>query len=172
MRFAFAPLSHPILFRIENRTMATRWYASAVQAVATNEIDLLSDEIKVMLTTSGYRPDRNAHTIKADVTDEVRAVGYTAGGKSLDGKMFVRNSSGGTVKWDAQEVRWSDVTLTFRYAVIYDDANDDKPLIGYVDYGKNQRAKNQDLVLKWELEATREAKASSGILEIGGVPSC
>jgi len=36
-----------------------------------------------MLTTSGYTEDRNAHTKRSNVTNEVTGTGYTAGGVTV-----------------------------------------------------------------------------------------
>jgi hypothetical protein len=47
--------------------------------------DYLSDTLKLMLT-DGYTPDYDTHAVKADVTGEITATGYTAGGATLAGK--------------------------------------------------------------------------------------
>jgi hypothetical protein len=151
--------------------MATKWYGKAAQAVATKKIDLTADDIKVMLVGSGYVPNQDTHATKANVTNEVTGAGYAAGGKSLAGKALVQNTSTNTWKWDANDLTWTGATVTFRYAVLYDDSHADKPLIGYVDFGSNQVATNQDVTIKWEYsfqdELTLETTSSTGILELG-----
>ena len=141
--------------------MAINWYGKAAQAVATKKIDLLADDIKVMLVGASYTPNQDTHGVKADVAGEVTGTGYTAGGKSLADKTLTQNATAKTWLWDASDLTWSGVSVTFRYAVIYDDTQADKPLIGYVDFGSDQTASNQDLTIKWE------SPESNGILEIG-----
>ena len=41
-----------------------------------------SDTFKVMLTTSSYTEDKDAHDFRNDVTNEVTGTGYTAGGNT------------------------------------------------------------------------------------------
>lgn len=52
----------------------------------TFQTDLLSDTIKVMLTTSSYSENLDTHETKADVTNEVSGTGYTARGVALGSK--------------------------------------------------------------------------------------
>lgn len=151
--------------------MATKWYGKAAQAVATKKIDLVNDDIKVMLVTSTYVPNQDTHGTLADITGEASGTGYTAGGKSLTGKTLVQDASTNKWKWDADDLTWTTASVTFRYAVLYDDSHTDKPLIGYADFGSNQTATNQDLTIKWEYfyqdEITGDITTSTGILEMG-----
>lgn len=151
--------------------MTTRWYGKAAQAVATKKIDLVNDDIKVMLVTSAYVPNQDTHGTKADVTGEVSGTGYTAGGKSLTGKTLTQNAATNRWVWDADDITWPNASVTFRYAVLYDDSDVNKPLIGYVDFETNQSATNQDLSLRWEFRSqdpiTKEITSSTGILEMG-----
>lgn len=59
------------------------------------EIDFNSDTIKVMLCTSSYTPDLDAHVYKSSVTNEVSGTGYTATGATLT-SATVADSSGNT----------------------------------------------------------------------------
>jgi hypothetical protein len=147
--------------------MATKWYKKAVPAIATGKVNLVSDDIKVMLTTSAYVPNRETQAVKADVTNEVTGTGYTAGGKSLTGKTLSPDEAATRWTWDASDLTFTGVSLTCRYAVIYDNTHADKPLIGYVDFGSDQKATDQDFTVEW-----RDSKTSRGILEIAGSPSC
>lgn len=152
--------------------MATKWYGKAAAAVATKKINLTSDDIKVMLVGSGYTPDLDAHGVKADVTSEVTGTGYTAGGLSLANKTLTQNTGTNRWKWDADDLSWTGITATFRYAVIYNNTDASKSLIAYVDFGSDQTATAQDLTVKWQYdeidEYSEEIIATHyGILEMG-----
>ena len=88
-------------------------------AFGSNAINLLSDTIKVMLTTSSYTPDQDTHQFKSSVTNEVSGTGYTAGGASLTSKTFTYTGASNTNTFDAADTTWSSATITARYAVIY-----------------------------------------------------
>jgi hypothetical protein len=82
--------------------------------LATGGIDLDTDTLKIALVTSGYTPN-TAHDEWADVSaNEVAAgSGYTTGGITL-ATPVVTNSN-----IDYDDVTWTSLTKTFRYAVIY-----------------------------------------------------
>jgi hypothetical protein len=151
--------------------MATNWYGKAAQAVLSKKIDLLNDDIKVMLVSSAYVPNVDTHGVKADVTGEITGTGYTAGGLSLASKTLTQNTTNNNWKFDAADLTFPALSGTFRYAVIYDNTHADKPLIGYVDFGSNQTATNQDTTIKWEYMFQDPDSGSiysgTGILEIG-----
>ena len=141
--------------------MATgKWYGPAIAKMATKQIDWTNDTIKVALVTSTYTPDQDAHDEWADVSaNEVSGTGYTAGGKVLSGKTLTYDSGTNTWTYDASDALWNSVSVTFRYAVIYDDTAAGKPLLGYIDFTTNRTATAQNLTIKWE------SGASSGILK-------
>jgi hypothetical protein len=58
-------------------------YSKFLSSLANKLIDFDSDTIKIMLTTSSYTPDLDAHDFKDDVTNEVSGTGYTATGATL-----------------------------------------------------------------------------------------
>lgn len=69
--------------------MESEIYNSLRRDIATDSIDLDTDTIKVMLVTSAYTPDQDAHTKRSDFTNEVTGAGYTAGGATLALNMAV-----------------------------------------------------------------------------------
>lgn len=98
------------------------------------EIDLADDTIKVLLTTSTYTPDQDAHNFHNDVTNEVTGTGYTAGGATLSNKSITYTAGTNTWVFDADDATWATSTITARTAVVYDDTpgtSATKPLIGY-----------------------------------------
>lgn len=108
-------------------------YDNAKLEIAKGTIDLDSHTFKVLLTSNSYTPSRSAHTVKADVTNELStANGYTAGGATL-GSVTVTNSSG-TTTFDAADASWTASGGSigpFRNAVIYDDTHASDALLAY-----------------------------------------
>lgn len=88
----------------------------------------LTDDIKAALVTSAYTPDYSAHTQWADVSaNEASGTNYTAGGVTLASKTL----TGGKI--DAADPTFSNVTITFRYVVLYANVTRNgltDPLIG------------------------------------------
>ena len=63
--------------------MASVLYNSFKKEVST-AINLATNTIKVMLVSSAYTPDIDAHTRRSDITNEVGASGsYASGGSAL-----------------------------------------------------------------------------------------
>src|SRR3954449_3156505 len=113
-------------------------YGGFLQSLANKEIDLDSDSIKVMLCTSTYTPDQDAHRYKSSVTNEITGTGYTAGGVALTTVTVGYTGATNVLKFDADDASWTTATITARYAVVYDatpgtDAT--RPLICYVNFG-------------------------------------
>lgn len=107
-----------------------------------------ASKVKVMLCTSSYTPSQTNHTVKTDVTNEVSGTGYTAGGAYLTSPTYTRSS--GVTTFDAADTSWASSTITARYAVIYDDAAANDPLIAYVDFGADVSSTNGTFQLTWD----------------------
>jgi hypothetical protein len=102
------------------------------------QMDLLSDTLKMSLHTSSYTPNIDTDEVFADATNELStASGYTAGGATLGTKSISYNATGNVTTFTAADIAWtaSGGTLTFRYAVLWDDTIATDPLIGYIDTG-------------------------------------
>ncbi|MFI9490491.1 hypothetical protein ACIG8K_02785 [Streptomyces halstedii] len=126
------------------------WYGPAIGKVLGKQIDLVNDTIKVALVSGSYTPNRDTHDEWADVSaNEVTGTGYTAGGKTLVSKTLTYSNTKDYWTFDAADLTWTSATVSFRYAVIYDDTATGKPLLGIVDFG-SQSASNQDVAIKWE----------------------
>lgn len=132
--------------------MATgKWFGPAIGKVLGKQVDLVNDSIKVGLVTASYTPNQDTHDEWADVSaNETSGIGYTAGGKVLSSKTMTYDGTNNWWTFDAADLTWSSVSVSFRYAVIYDDTASGKPLLGYVDFGSTQTATAQDLIIKWE----------------------
>jgi len=77
-------------------------------------LDLDTDTIKVMLVTSSYTADQDAHTKRSDITNEVSGTGYTAGGASLANKAVTADNTDNEGVFDADDLTWSSSTITAR----------------------------------------------------------
>jgi hypothetical protein len=77
-------------------------------------IDLDTDTIKVLLVTSAYTPDQDAHTKRSDVTNEVSGTGYTAGGATLANKSVSADTTDNEGVSDADDSTWGSSTITAR----------------------------------------------------------
>lgn len=98
--------------------MASLVFNRTLELWARGSIDFDTDSFKVMLTTSAYTEDKDAHDFRNDVTNEVSGTGYTAGGNTVTvtvtldtGNDRVDISLGGTT--------WPSSTITARKAVYY-----------------------------------------------------
>lgn len=140
--------------------VTAKLYGRMFLAAFNKEIDWDSDTIKVMLCTSAYTPDQDVHDYKNDVTNEVTGTGYTAGGVTLTNKTITYTNSTNKITMDADDVQWTNSTITARTAVIYDatpgtDAT--RPLIGYQQSDTDITSTNSNFDIQWN---------ASGIIEI------
>lgn len=119
--------------------MATLIYNSFFEDWARGAIDLDTDTIKVLLTTSSYVENKDTQSKRSDVTNEVTGTGYTAGGNTATITITKDNTNdrldvtlGGTT--------WSSSTITARKAVYYKSrggAASADELIAVIDNGSD-----------------------------------
>lgn len=128
-------------------------YGKFMLSLANKEIDLDTDTLKVMLCTSAYTPDQDAHQYKSSVTNEVSGAGYTAGGATLASVTSAYNAGNNTWTLDAADTSWTGSTITARYAVVYDSspASDaTRPLIAYIDFGADVISSSGTFSIQWD----------------------
>ena len=117
------------------------------------EVDLDSDNIKVMLCTSTYTPNQDTHQYKSSVTNEVTGTGYVAGGNTLASTVVTYTAGTNTVSFDAADTVWAGSTITARYAVVYDSTpgtDATRPLICYVDFGADVVSSGGNFTIAWD----------------------
>lgn len=120
--------------------MANVLYNSTKKDLISGGIDLDTDSIYIMLVTSTYTPDQDAHTKRSDVTNEVTGTGYTAGGVALASKTCTQDNTNNRGVFDAADASWTTSTITARGAVLYKNrggASSADELVGYLDFGSN-----------------------------------
>lgn len=122
--------------------------------IMNGNINLAVDTIKVMLVTSSYVPDQDAHEFKSSVTNEVVGTNYTAGGAVLTGKTVSQDNTDNEGVFDANDVTWGNSTITAKGAIFYKDTGvaATSPLICYIDFGTTKISTNSDFVLQWNTE--------------------
>lgn len=134
--------------------MASKMYGKLIERVFNGEVDYDSHAIKVALLTSAYTPNQDTHIVYADVVgSQATGQGYTAGGATLGNKTVTYDAASNVTVLDADDVTWANSTITARYAVIYDDngaTNNDKVLLGYVDFGVDQASTNGNFTITWD----------------------
>jgi hypothetical protein len=115
-------------------------------------IDLLSNTIKVSLHTASYTPNQDTHEFKSDLTNELVATGYTAGGVTLGSKTLTYTAGTNVTAFDAADAIWTGLDGPFRYAVVADNtpgSDATRPLIMYVDLGADIDPNLLDFELRW-----------------------
>lgn len=107
----------------------------------SHSLDYLSNTIKVALLADTYTPAQDTDEFWSDVSaHEVSGTGYSAGGATLANKTVTVNAGANKVVLDADDVTWTSVTVTARYAVVYKDTGtpSTSPLLMWIDFGANQ----------------------------------
>tara|TARA_Y100001938_G_scaffold147479_1_gene228749 strand:+ start:1267 stop:1692 length:426 start_codon:yes stop_codon:yes gene_type:complete len=105
------------------------FYNDFKEHLAKADVDMNGDTFKVLLTTSSYTPAATHSTI-SDITNEVTDSDYS---RQTLASVTV-TETGGTVTFDADNISFgSAVSITAKYAVIYDDTHASDALMCYVD---------------------------------------
>lgn len=142
--------------------MATsaKLYGKCVFHAFDKQIDWEADTIKCSLHTSGYTPNQDTHEDTGDLSNEVSSSGtnYTTGGNTVGSCTLSYISTGNIVKLDGADVTFSNVTLTARYAVIYDSTSG--KLIAYLDFGADVSPVSGDLVVGFSADGVVNVTAA------------
>jgi hypothetical protein len=117
--------------------MASLIYNSVLRDEAIGSIDYDTDTFKVMLTTSAYTENKDTHTKRSDITNEVVGTGYTAGGNVVTVTVGAVDTANDRVDISLGSTTWPTSTITARKAVYYKSrggAASADELIGVVDF--------------------------------------
>jgi hypothetical protein len=107
---------------------------------AVGSIDYDTDTFKVMLTTSAYTENKDTHTKRSDVTNEISGTGYTAGGNTVTVTVAAVDTVNDRVDITLGGTTWPTSTITTRKAVYYKSrggASSADELIAVVDFGSD-----------------------------------
>jgi hypothetical protein len=94
-------------------------YNSFLRDVATGAVDLDSDTFKVILVTSGYVANKDTHTKRSNITNEVTGTGYTATGVAIAITVPAVDLVNDRLDVALGAVTWPSSTITARGAVVY-----------------------------------------------------
>lgn len=137
-------------------------YNSAKKKLIDGSIDLDTDTIKAALVSSSYAPNIDTHDFFDDISGEISASGYTAGGAALANKSITVDTSDDRAYLDADDTAWNaGATFTVRYVILYKSTGTagTSPLIGYIDFGTDRVAlSGEQFYIQWP------AAADGGIL--------
>lgn len=98
--------------------MASLIYNSFLDDVFRGNIDCDTDTFYVLLVTSGYTEDKDAHDKRDDVTNEVSGTGYTAGGVAAT-VTVTKDTANDRIDVSLGSASWASSTITARKAVYY-----------------------------------------------------
>lgn len=98
--------------------MSSLVYNSFWEDLSRGAIDLDTDTIHWMLCTGSYTPNKDTHTRRSDVTNEVTGAGYTAGGQAST-VTITKDTASDRIIITLGGVTWNASTITARYAVAY-----------------------------------------------------
>lgn len=119
---------------------------------------LVNDTIKVALMGSGHSFNA-ANDNWSDVSaNEISGSGYSAGGQALSNKTVTTDDVNNRGVFDADDVTWSNATITAYHAVLYNDTPTGDPLIGSIDFGGAVSVTNGNFKIIWD---------SAGVLYLG-----
>lgn len=119
--------------------MASLIYTSFFEDLARGAIDLDTDTFKVVLTTSAYTENKDTHTKRSDVTNEVTGTGYTAGGASTS-VTITKDTTNDRLDISIGAASWATSTITARKAVVYKSrggASSADELVAVIDFGSD-----------------------------------
>jgi hypothetical protein len=129
-------------------------YGKFVLSALNKEVDIDTDTLKVMLTTSIYVPDQDTHQYKSSVTNEVTGTGYTATGVALTGVTVVYSAASNLITVDANDSSWgAGATISaIRFGVLYDSSpatDATRPLIGFFNFTTDQAVANGTFTIQY-----------------------
>lgn len=116
--------------------MASFIYNSFLDDVAKGSIDCDTDTFKAVLVTSAYTANKDTHTKRSDVTNEVTGTGYTAGG-ATSAVTVTKDTANDRVTIQFAAVSWATSTITARACVYYKSrggASSADELVAYNDF--------------------------------------
>jgi hypothetical protein len=114
-------------------------YTSAIEDAAKGAIDFDTDTFWVMLTTDAYTENKDTHTKRSDITNEISATGYSSGGKVCTA-VVAKDTGTDRVTVTFQSVNWTGFTGTARKAVYYKrrgGASSADEVVGVNDFGSD-----------------------------------
>lgn len=117
--------------------MASLIFNSALDDIFRGNVVPEDDTFKVMLVTSAYAPNKDTHTKRSHVTNEVVGTGYVAGGAAA-AVTVTNDTANDRIDTELGDASWAAATITARGAVYYKSrggAASADELVAYIDFG-------------------------------------
>jgi hypothetical protein len=118
--------------------MASIIFNSALDDALRGNIDFDTDSFKALLVTSTYSPNKDTHTKRSDVTNEVGASGSYAAGGGTATVTVTKDIVNDRIDISLGAVSFTTATITARAAVYYKargGASSADELVAYIDFG-------------------------------------
>lgn len=133
--------------------MATFIFNSAIRDALVGNINFAADTFRMMLVTSAYTPDKDTHTKRSQVTNELAASGgYVAGGEIVGVTVNAVDTAADQIELVFATTDWDPATFTTAAAVIYKargGAATADELVAYLDFGGNRSPNNGPFVVSF-----------------------
>ena len=126
--------------------MKSEVYESFGRDLLRGKFNLEGDVIMGMLVM-GYIPNIANHKNRLDITNEVKELGYEAGGRELSGKAIVRDKLRKSPALKADDLVWGMATIIASGVVLY---KKDGALIAYIDFGAPVESVNGEFRVTWD----------------------
>ena len=118
--------------------MASIIYNSFLDDVAKGNIDCDTDAFKAMVTTNAYTENKDTHTKRSDITNEVTGTGYTAGGNTITVSV-TKDTANDRIEISLGGTSWGSSTITgARKVIVYKSrggASSADELVACIDNG-------------------------------------
>jgi len=98
--------------------VASLIYTSALDDALRANINYATDTFKCLLVTSAYTENKDTHTKRSNITNEVVGAGYTAGG-TVATVTVTKDTANDRIDVSLGAVSWPNATITVRKAVYY-----------------------------------------------------
>lgn len=126
--------------------------------------DLLTADVRLMLTTSAYTPADADEWATTPANAEASGAGYTAGGIALPNRTVDNVTAGGVTRavLGCDPITFTDAGFTARWAVVYLNTGDPatSPLLSYIDLAADVSPAGEDLTLTFTDGVFRAAPAT------------
>lgn len=119
--------------------MSSLIFNSALDDAFRGNIDFDTDTFYAMLVTSSYSPNKDTHTKRSDVSNEITGSGYVADGQAATVSV-TKDTVNDRIDVSLGALNWDPATITARGAVYYKrrgGASSADELVAYIDFGSN-----------------------------------
>lgn len=123
--------------------MPSFFYDDAREALEAGTLDLLAVPLRCMLVTDAHQHEPHLATAD-DVLDEVRGVGYAAGGRALAGCDFADG------RFTADDCVWPAASFAASGAVLYGWGEEADRLLAFFDFGTTVNPAGGPFRLAWD----------------------